>query len=146
MYKIRICLIFFFVLTIQVVKGCNKPWYEPRHDKTNKVTVHPAKTQIRLGIHPVWTESSLCAQWVAKDLSFLHADSGDSDLTGQAAETLIWVFAACTAILLVLSCPGSNNIQISQFNSIFESRKFNKVVISSCVIFTELLGKNETLY
>ena len=26
---------------------------ELRHDKTNKVTVHPAKTQISLGIHPV---------------------------------------------------------------------------------------------
>ena len=31
----------------------------------------------------VWSESSLCAQWVAKDLSFLHADSEDSDLTGR---------------------------------------------------------------
>ena len=26
---------------------------EPRHDKTNKVTVRPAKTQINLGIRPV---------------------------------------------------------------------------------------------
>ena len=36
---------------------------EARHDKTNKVAVHPAKTQISLGIRPVWSESSLCAQW-----------------------------------------------------------------------------------
>ena len=50
---------------------------EPRHDKTNKVSVRPAKTQISLGIHPVWSESSLCAQWVAKDPSFLHADGED---------------------------------------------------------------------
>ena len=28
---------------------------EPRHDKTNKMSVRPAKTQIRLGIRPVWT-------------------------------------------------------------------------------------------
>ena len=28
-------------------------------------------------------ESSLCAQWVAKDSSFLHADSEDSDQTGR---------------------------------------------------------------
>ena len=42
--------------------------YEPRHDKTNKVIVRPAKTQISLGIRPVWSESSLCAQWVAKDM------------------------------------------------------------------------------
>ena len=31
--------------------------FEPWHDKTNKVTVRPAKTQIR----PVWSESSLSA-------------------------------------------------------------------------------------
>ena len=27
--------------------------YEPPHDKTSKVAVRPAKTQISLGIHPV---------------------------------------------------------------------------------------------
>ena len=27
--------------------------YEPQHDKTNKMTVRPAKTQISLGIRPV---------------------------------------------------------------------------------------------
>ena len=27
--------------------------HEPRHDKTNKMVVHPAKTQISLGIRPV---------------------------------------------------------------------------------------------
>ena len=47
------------------------------HDKTNKMTVRPAKTQISLGIRRVWSESSLCAPWVAKDPSFLHADSKD---------------------------------------------------------------------
>ena len=34
---------------------------DPPHDKTNKVSVRPAKTQISLGIHPVWSESSLSA-------------------------------------------------------------------------------------
>ena len=47
------------------------------------MTVRPAKTQISLGICPVWSESSLCAHWLAKDLSFLHADSEDSDQTGR---------------------------------------------------------------
>ena len=55
--------------------------YEPQHDKTNKVTVRPAKTQMSLGIRPIWSESSLCAEWVAKDPRFLHADSEDSDQT-----------------------------------------------------------------
>ena len=57
--------------------------FEPRHDKTNKMSVRPAKTQISLGIRPGSSESSLCAQWVAKDPSFLHADSEDSDQTGR---------------------------------------------------------------
>ena len=29
--------------------------YEPRYNKTNKVIVRPAKTQISLGIRPVWS-------------------------------------------------------------------------------------------
>ena len=82
------------------------PLYEPRHDKTNNVAVHPAKTQISLGIHPVWSESSLCAQWVAKDPSLLHAGSEDSDQTGPMPR-LIWVFAGRTVTLLVLSWGGS---------------------------------------
>ena len=35
--------------------------YELRHDKTNKMSVRPVKTQISLGICPVWLESSLSA-------------------------------------------------------------------------------------
>ena len=35
--------------------------FEPRYDKTNKISVRPAKTQISLGIRPVWSESSLSA-------------------------------------------------------------------------------------
>ena len=80
---------------------------EPRHDKTSKMSVRTAKTQLSLGIRPVWSESSLCAQWVAKDPSFLYADSKDSDQTGRMPR-LIWVFAGRTAILLVLSWGGSN--------------------------------------
>ena len=30
-------------------------WFELQHDKTNIVTVHPAKTQISLGIRAVWS-------------------------------------------------------------------------------------------
>ena len=56
-------------------------YYEPPHDKTNKMIVRPAKTQLNLGIRPVWSESSLCALSVAKDSSFLHEDSEDTDQT-----------------------------------------------------------------
>ena len=68
---------------------------EPQHDKTNKMSVRPANTQISLGICPVWSESSVCAQWVPKDPGFLHADSEDSDQTGRMPR-LIWVFAGRT--------------------------------------------------
>ena len=68
--------------------------------KPAKWSVCPAKTRISLG------ESSLYAQWVVKDPSFLHAwvakdpcflhtDSEGSDQTGQMPR-LIWVFAGRT--------------------------------------------------
>ena len=38
-----------------------------RMTKQTKWPVRPAKTQISLGIRPVWSEHSRCAQWVAKD-------------------------------------------------------------------------------
>ena len=69
--------------------------FEPPYIKTSKMTLHPAKTQISLGIGLVWSESSLCTQWVAKGPSFHHADSKDSDQTGQM-HMLIWVFAGRT--------------------------------------------------
>ena len=46
-------------------------------------------------IRPVWSESSLCTQWVAKDPSFLHVDSENSDQAGWMPR-LIWVFAGRT--------------------------------------------------
>ena len=64
------------------------------------MTVRPAKTQISVGIRPDWSESSLCTQWVAKDPRFLHADSEDSDQTGQMPR-LMWVFTGRTVTLLV---------------------------------------------
>ena len=91
--------------------------YEPPHDKTNKMTVRPAKTQISLDIRPVWSESSLCVQLVAKDPSFLHADSEDSDQTGRMPRLILIRLGRCPgwsesslgahAILLVLSWGGS---------------------------------------
>ena len=50
-----------------------------------------SQTRLNLVTLTCGSESSLCAQWVAEDPSFLLADSEDSDQTG------------CTVILLVLS-------------------------------------------
>ena len=62
---------------------------------TPKMSVCPAKTQISLGIRPIWSESSLCAQWVCRNPSFLQADSEDSDQTGRMPRR-IWVIAGRT--------------------------------------------------
>ena len=76
---------------------------EPRHDKTNKTAVRPAKTQISLGIRPVWSESSLAAWRKLGSLATHWAQSEDSDQTGRMPR-LIWVFAGRTVTLFVLSC------------------------------------------
>ena len=70
--------------------------YEQWSDKTSKMTCAPSENSISLGIFPVSSESSLYTQWVAKDPSFLHADSADSDQTGRMPR-LIWVFAGRTS-------------------------------------------------
>ena len=61
--------------------------YEPRHEKTNKITVRPAKTQISLGIRQVWSESSLSAWRNLRPLSTHWAHSEDwSDLADAQAD------------------------------------------------------------
>ena len=79
---------------------------EPRHDKTNKAAVHPTKTQISLGICPVWSVSLLSAWRKLGSLATHWAHGEDSDQTGWMSR-LIWVFAGLTVTLLVLSCCGS---------------------------------------
>ena len=81
-------------------------WNDPPHDKTNKMAVCPVKTQISLGIRPVWSESLLSAWRKLGSLATHWAHSEDSEQTGRMPR-LIWVFAGCTLVLLVLSCRGS---------------------------------------
>ena len=71
------------------------------------MAVRPAKTQMSLGIRPVWSESSLSAWRKLGSLATHWAHSEDSDQTGRMPR-LILVFAGRTLILLVLSCHGSN--------------------------------------
>ena len=92
---------------------------EPQHDKTNKVTVRPAKTQISLGICPVWSESSLFA-W--RNLGSLATHWVHSkDWSDWAEPRLIWVIAERTAILLVLSCHSSNGLGNSEVYTVWPS-------------------------
>ena len=74
--------------------------------KPTKWHVRPAKTQISLGIRPVWSESSLSAWRKPGSLATHWAHSEDSDQTGRISR-LIWVFAGRTVILLLLSWGDS---------------------------------------
>ena len=69
--------------------------------KPTKWPVRPGKTQISLGIRPVWSESSLCAQWVAKDPRFLHADA-QADLSLHWAHRWFCWFCHAAAQMLCL--------------------------------------------
>ena len=74
--------------------------------KPTKRSVRPAKTQISLGIRPVWSESSLCAQWEAEDPSFLHEDRLGG-CPGWSESSL-----GAHAILMVLSWAGSHVYEV----------------------------------
>ena len=80
------------------------------------MSVRLAKTQISLGIHPVWSESLLSAWRKLGSLATHWAHSKDSN-----PPSLIWVFAGCTLTLLVLSCRGSyvycTTIKIKQIHT-----------------------------
>ena len=91
-----------------LIKSSQRKKDEPWHDETNKVTVCPAKTQISLGIRPVWSESSLSTWGKLGSLATYSVHNEDSDQTVRMPR-LIWVFAGCTLTLLVLSCHGSDS-------------------------------------
>ena len=70
--------------------SCLSLWLLSRDIKKRKKQNEcaPSEDSDQPGIRLVWSESSLCAQWVAKDPSFLHADSEDSDQTADAQADL----------------------------------------------------------
>ena len=90
------CRLYFSLLVLYLSRNMTKStkWY-----------VRPAKTQISLAIRPVWSEPSLCAQWVAKGSVLLQADSETSGQSGRM-HRLIWVVAGSTRHF-VGSCCGS---------------------------------------
>ena len=105
--------------------------------KTTKWVCAQRRLRSAWGIRPVWLESLLYAQWVAKDPNFLHADNEDSDQTGRMPR-LIWDFIGHTAILLILSWGGSfvndmgkdlgqEILKTNQFESesLFQGRQLN---------------------
>ena len=93
------------------------PTNEPPRDKTNKMTLRPAKTQISLGIRPVWSESSLSAWRKLGSLATHWAHSEDSDQTGRCpgwsesslgAQSLCWFCHEAVQLIILI---GSGNYQ-----------------------------------
>ena len=100
------------------------------------MSARPAKTQISLGIRPVWSESSLSARRKLGSLATPWAHSEDSDQTGRMPR-LIWVFAGRPFILLVLSCRGSDNdIHYERYETKKEQTKTRKPVLSPNEVIT----------
>ena len=97
------------------IENVRENLHEPRHDKTNKMSVRPAKTQISLGIRPVWSESSLSAWKNLGSLATHWVHSEDSDQTGRMPR-FIWVFAGRTLILFVCHV-------VAQIKSVFTQPK-----------------------
>ena len=67
----------------------------------------PSEDSNQPGHPPSLIRVFACTQWGAKDPSFHHADSEDSDQTERLSR-LVCVLAGCTVILLVLPRGGSN--------------------------------------
>ena len=88
--------------------------------KPTKWHVRQAKTQISLGIRPVWSESSLSAWRKLGSLATYWVHSEDSDQMGRMPR-LIWVFAGHTVTLLVLSCRLFNELLSNFFTFITEN-------------------------
>ena len=73
------------------------------------MTVRLAKTQISPCIRQVWSESSLCVQWVAENPDFIYVDSEDSLDWADAQANLSSLDAH--AIFLVLSAAHFSDWQ-----------------------------------
>ena len=86
---------------------------EPRHDKTNKVSVHSAKTQISLGIRPVSSVRSAFFMQTAKTLIRLGRCPGWSEsLLG--AHSFYWFCHVVPLIVLPdrLACSRVTSLRI----------------------------------
>ena len=79
--------------------------------KPTKWHVRPAKTKISLGIRPVWSESSLCVQWVAKDPSLL----ADNEKYGQTGRTCHFVGFVTRRLIFLPLINGLTFDQLIRF-------------------------------
>ena len=67
----------FYQEKTSLVKSMEAKVYNPGSAFPTRLNMHPAKTQISLRIHTVWSESSQSTIWVAMDTKSIHSDSED---------------------------------------------------------------------
>ena len=117
--------------------------------KPRKWHMRPVKTEISLAIRPDWSESSLCAQWIAKDPSFRHGDSKDWSYwaDAQADLSLHWAHMPLCRFCHALA-HFSDSVWFVYFQDIlYQLRRNLKVEVANvgrAAIFSKLqpLGKN----
>ena len=102
--------------------------------KLTKWHVRPAKTQISLGIRPVWSESSLSAWRKLGSLATHWAHSEDSDQTGRMPR-LIWVFAGRTVNFVGFVMRRLNS------HCVYCCQHVTFVVITTMQILSVFVGK-----
>ena len=111
-------------------------------------------SKISLNIRPVWSEASLCAQSVAKNPSFLHADSEDSDQT-RRMHRLIWAFAGCKhhfvgfvmgwLIFLLVTCAKFRLVPTFEKNIFHFTLFYYLLLLASCWLRSRWLKGLDTL-
>ena len=122
--------------------------------KPSKWSVHPAKTSISLGICPVWSESSLCALWVAMDpwsscgeqrLWSDYRTDAQADLSLRCLHRSFCWFCHAQAHVLGFALPQLNETKICWLDeSGWKRRKFGNIkfeLLLNSVWFDLLLVK-----
>ena len=107
------------------------------------MAVRPVKTQISLGIRPVWSESSLSAWRNLGSLATHWVHSEDSDQSRRMPR--LWVFAGRTRTLLVLSCRGSyiayktSSLIIMSIKRVYMTKLDRTALLSSFMVMIQSL-------
>ena len=100
---------------------------KPPYDKTNKMAIHPAKTQISLGICLVWSESSLSGWRKLGSLVTHWVHSEDSDRLGGCqgwsesalvAQSLCWFCHEAAQTIVPKGFTLKRNIQMGASNEL----------------------------
>ena len=82
--------------------------FEPPPDKTNNMAVRPAKTQIILGIRPVWSESSLSAWRKVGTLATHWTHNEGSEMSEIESEAFNVI--AIKLVVILNHFPGNKTV------------------------------------